>query len=133
MSSKILLFWTGILLTQFRSVIFADAAGEWNLVIAHSNDLWYQLDEIQGDDKPCYSDLPPVTSTTTLKPTETPNTSPSISTTNEGTSPSISTPTTTTTPQDFTISVTPSSTYNESSYDFLGTSLAYLLLKSKTF
>lgn len=55
------------------------STADWILVVTHSNDLWYQLDEIQGDNSPCYVDLPPLTTqpitpSTTVAPTTTPST-----------------------------------------------------------
>ena len=38
----------------------ATVSADWTLVLVHSNDLWFQLDEIEGDDTVCYKPLPPV-------------------------------------------------------------------------
>lgn len=72
-------------------------SADWTLVVAHSNDLWFQLDEVQSNDKPCYKPLPPPTEATTVTTTEatTTTTVPTTSTTASTTTTTTETTTTT--------------------------------------
>lgn len=75
----------------------SSTAADWKLVLTHSNDLWFQLDEVHSNDQPCFKPLPPPTTTTTTTEATT-TTAATTTTTETTTTPPTTTETSTTTP-----------------------------------